>query len=1507
MARLFRAIGWLVLGALALAGVALSGAALFAWTPGGREIVARAVVRWLDAQVAGSLQLSGVAVLPHGGVEILGLEVVDPEGHRVLSVARARVFLDLTRLRDRAVGVTVELDRPRVDLQRGEDGSLALARAFAPANPTPPKPARAGGKEKRGPGWTIRVDAARIREGEVLSPLTSDTGALAASALGLDARGELGPAGGFVEARLRGHLDAPRAAPLALDLAASLAGERLRVSILDAEVGNDGVRLAGEGDLERRSGRVAVLRLGLVRAGAVSLLPRALPDADLEASGYAESNGAVATAALAVVSTHPEGLDRPARADAAVAVRLPPAALAAGFDVASERLDPRRLFEAAPEGELNGTARGGVRGTSLHDLTARVAVALAPSRLRGGTLGPVDLQASARGGTVEVAKLDARAPGGRVSGSGRWTDRGPVAAELEADAADLARLGHNLSAVLGVDLPPLQGNARVRAKLSGTAAAPSLSATLDAPALAVASTRADRVHLDADVAGPLRGPSGRFELAAARVVAGATALTGVEARGSLQGGVGNVAASARVAGLGREPLAIGAGGRLSGDGRSLEVARLSVAYPGARFELARPARVVLAGPAVDRLELASGRQRIAIEGGVGRRDALDARVELVDLDLATLPPGVVPPDLHLAGVLSGEARASGTTAHPAVEAKFGVATGAVRGLTGIDVQGTARYDERSRRAEVALGAAHAAGGTLDVRAALPLPLARAPPRETLDVRLRAQGVLLERVLAAAGVDVPAGGALALDLAVTGAVAGPALRASVRLADGWWEDLDALDLAVTAEDPGARGTVRVEASRAGAGLATLDASAPLGLAELLAHPDAALRALRTAPLTAHLVVAAADLAPLAGRLGLPESLRGRLSGEAELGGTLAAPRGRAAFAVAGGAVAGYAGIDAKAGAELGKQSVLLTAEGALGGAPLVRVQASLGVAPEALRSAQALAAAPLTAELLVPQAPFAALSRPGLALAGTVDARLTARGTAGDPQLELQASGSALAVGGKAVGAFTGAARYARGRTEAELTLRPISGEPLQATASLDAPLGVGARTTALAEAPVRLHVVTRGLDLAVVPAILPGVVRTAAGTLSMDVSADGTLARLRPLGTIVVKGGAAAVSSYGEWTDIALDARMAQDGVELRQLSARRGSGRLDASGAIHGPLWEHDRPADVELKATAKGLTLSRVGTELATIDVELRAKGTLARDRLNATVTVPSGTVRLPMQTPRTLQSLETRSDIEIGPRREQKHAAPAAAPGGAAPERAFEATLHLEVPGKFYVKSDRPRVDIELKADVRLEVAAEGAYAEGDVNVVRGMVEPIGGRVFQIQRGRVLFTGGPPSAAELDVESRYENPAAVVTVTVFGRAKSPEFKLSSQPPMDDAAIALLIATGRTDLKPGSGGVDTITGQEAGLAVLGALASTTFRSYVSNKLPLDTVTLDAGSLRAGKYLGDRVYVGYVRRFEANPALGENTDELRLEYQITPRWSFESRYGTQGAGGASVIWSKDY
>jgi translocation and assembly module TamB len=216
-------------------------------------------------------------------------------------------------------------------------------------------------------------------------------------------------------------------------------------------------------------------------------------------------------------------------------------------------------------------------------------------------------------------------------------------------------------------------------------------------------------------------------------------------------------------------------------------------------------------------------------------------------------------------------------------------------------------------------------------------------------------------------------------------------------------------------------------------------------------------------------------------------------------------------------------------------------------------------------------------------------------------------------------------------------------------------------------------------------------------------------------------------------------------------------------------------------------------------------------------------------------------------------------------------------------------------------------ELKGDSTWRLVGRELGAEGSVEVVRGTVEPLAGRVFHVERGRVTFPGGGVNAAQLDVVARYDNPVAVVTVVVAGPVSEPTIQFSSRPAMDDASIAMLIATGRTELNVNTSEVGPLTAEEAGDAVVSAAVNAAFTGLVADKLPVDQISVDTSRVRAGKYVTDKLFVGYAYRFDAKLEEGENANEVKAEYQLAPRWNFELRYGDAQAGDASLIWSKDY
>ncbi|HEX9288200.1 MAG TPA: translocation/assembly module TamB, partial [Anaeromyxobacteraceae bacterium] len=238
----------------------------------GRGVLVPRVVRAADDALAGRIELDGFHLLSEGGIELLGLRIVDPDEDVVLRVDRARLYVDLARLRSKVLGVRVQLDAPAVVLKREEDGALSIARAFAPGHPSPPQQQQQGGPFE----WTVRLTRLSLRDGTVRYVDGSGRTAFESDGVAVDARGAYGPQGAGIELSVKGTMVAPERAPLALELAGGLRGTTVRIRQLRASVGDTALDLAAEADWVSWQGRAALLALA-VDAGQVHELAPGVP------------------------------------------------------------------------------------------------------------------------------------------------------------------------------------------------------------------------------------------------------------------------------------------------------------------------------------------------------------------------------------------------------------------------------------------------------------------------------------------------------------------------------------------------------------------------------------------------------------------------------------------------------------------------------------------------------------------------------------------------------------------------------------------------------------------------------------------------------------------------------------------------------------------------------------------------------------------------------------------------------------------------------------------------------------------------------------------------------------------------------------------------------------------------------------------------------------------------------------------------------------------------------
>ncbi|HEY0840605.1 MAG TPA: translocation/assembly module TamB domain-containing protein, partial [Vulgatibacter sp.] len=531
--------------------------------------------------------------------------------------------------------------------------------------------------------------------------------------------------------------------------------------------------------------------------------------------------------------------------------------------------------------------------------------------------------------------------------------------------------------------------------------------------------------------------------------------------------------------------------------------------------------------------------------------------------------------------------------------------------------------------------------------------------------------------------------------------------------------------------------------------------------------------------------------------------------------------------------------------------------------------------------------------------------PGLDVAGSGDLSLSIAGTASRPDVEAEASLREVVWEGRALGEASLRAACRRAACEASLRGSSRAGGEASIDASFPLELGIEAleagRVPSLVSTPFDARVRVEGAELGILRAFLPDL-RQLAGKLHAEGTWSGSIRDPRIAGTLSVREGRIGHERIGELRDVELDLEARPDRLILRRLQARS-SGLLQATGeAIRS---SEGGPFDLDLTLDARRFAVVSNDVARASVDARGRVKGSLTSRLLDAELEIVSGVVRLPDRPGRSIQSLDPHPDFHVAGSVEL-----AATRGERDSERdAFQLRLHVTTRQPLLLEG----IDLSIAADadLRLFHDADGLRLTGAVETARGNLVVMGRR-FDLQRGKVSYLGTEGlDAPRLEITAVQESPHAQVTVTVGGTAQKPTADLRSNPPMSEAEIATLLATGRPQLQHGSGGV----GEASGAATaLGAVVTSQLRRGIAAKLPVDVISvqageegLETGSLEAGSYVTDRIYVGYSRNFGVLESDRRNANEVRVEYQLHRQWTLEVTYGDRGAGDAGVFWKRDF
>jgi len=399
------------------------------------------------------------------------------------------------------------------------------------------------------------------------------------------------------------------------------------------------------------------------------------------------------------------------------------------------------------------------------------------------------------------------------------------------------------------------------------------------------------------------------------------------------------------------------------------------------------------------------------------------------------------------------------------------------------------------------------------------------------------------------------------------------------------------------------------------------------------------------------------------------------------------------------------------------------------------------------------------------------------------------------------------------------------------------------------------------------------------------------GTLKLDVTGHGTLARVQLSGSVDADALKIEAPQYGVYLkDGRLRAHLNDDEVTVSELSFTAGDGRFLASGTM---------PAVVSSSAAAGAITWSaekfalfnRPDTQLV-----LSGSGTLAlKNRvvtLAGAIKAERGYFELPPTRPDAL------GDDVVVRGRERVHT-------DAASQRVpFAVDVELDFGDALTFIGQGFNSGLTGKLHVRTTGNRE-LVADGTINAVRGTYTAFGQKLA-IERGRLYFNG-PLNNPGLDVLALRKNQTVEAGVEVTGTVQVPLVRLTSNPPVpDNEKLAWLVLGHGLD---STSGADSVALQAAFAALAGSGGDQIGQRFARTFGVDDISFRSASSARPGttaaqvvavsKRLTDKLSLIYEQ------GLSVANNSLRIEYVLSRSVTLRAEAGL--VNGFGIYYTRSY
>jgi autotransporter translocation and assembly factor TamB len=537
------------------------------------------------------------------------------------------------------------------------------------------------------------------------------------------------------------------------------------------------------------------------------------------------------------------------------------------------------------------------------------------------------------------------------------------------------------------------------------------------------------------------------------------------------------------------------------------------------------------------------------------------------------------------------------------------------------------------------------------------------------------------------------------------------------------------------------------------------------------------------------------------------------------------------------------------------------------------------------------------------------------ISGRLSAEAQLGGTAASPVIESTLNAASLKIAGQPYAGLAGKGNYRQERLNVDLVLQQDASHALSAKGGVPIYLGwEGEKSrSVLGEANLRIH--SDSLSPAFL-GLLSKDVQEIKGNLTVDILLRGPFDALAPKGKIELQGGQARVKNLGlSLTDMDLHVGVTPEALHVTRLVARSGEGGLTGSGKLGlrnysittlGLTLDADQFRVIhtrQYKAAVSGRLASSGSLEkpfikgaLKLVESSLRPDLAAFRQRGPAppdpTVVVARNREELASRQQRAADTHETEGEKSEGS---------SVKPNGLYRQLGLDLTATVPRGTWIHVEDG----SIELMGEVRARKnPGEDLSLTGAIETLRGWYS-FQGRKFQIEKGRVTFTGGSKIDPSLEIVGLYKLPKYEVELVVGGNASKPELTLRSNPRLEQADILSVLIFGQP--------VGALSdGQRASLKGEAIKATTNYlapglRQSVAERLGVDNLEFDVGEgggskIGVGKYVTKDVFISTSQQLDQ-----KREQEYSVEYEIAPSWELKSSTTSRGDSGIDIFWRKQY